>query len=134
MASIFSVHSSVQGGKELLQKATAAFWLLTNLGGIGSRSRRCAGSIRVTKVENNLTNLSFDAPDNTEQLQERLKDGIKYIRQLWKTDFSKAASAFEQVAVEVASFDILDLASEPKSCHIWVLPDNKEAWSSAEDA
>jgi CRISPR-associated protein Cmr1 len=131
---IFSVHSDVQGGKELLQKATAAFWLLANLGGIGSRSRRCAGSIRVTKVENNLTDLSFDAPQNTEQLQERLKDGIKYIRQLWKTDFSKVVSVSGQVAVEFPTFDILDLTTEPKSCQIWILPNDKELWISAEDA
>ena len=129
-----SVHSSTPKGKELLQKATTAFWLLANLGGIGSRSRRCAGSIRVTKVENNLTNLSFDASQNTEQLQAQLKYGIEYICQLWKTDFSKAISASKQVSVEVASFDILDLVSEPKSSHIWILPDNKGTWNSSEDA
>jgi CRISPR-associated protein Cmr1 len=131
---IFSVHSSVQDGKELLRKATAAFWLLANFGGLGSRSRRCAGSIRVTKVENNFTNLSFDAPQNTEQLQEQLKEGIEYIRRLWAEELLKIFSASRPTPVEVASFDILDTVSDPKSCHIWILPDNEMAWSSAEDA
>jgi CRISPR-associated protein Cmr1 len=131
---IFSIHSNVLDGKELLQKATAAFWLLTNLGGIGSRSRRCAGSFRVTRVENNPTNLSFNAPENTEQLQAQLKSGIEYISQLWKTNFSKAASSMQQLPAEVASFDILDLVSDPKSCHIWILPDKNSTWNSSEDA
>ncbi len=33
------------GNEKQLQQAIAAFWLLTHLGGLGSRSRRCAGSL-----------------------------------------------------------------------------------------
>lgn len=131
---ILSVHSSTVKGKELLQKATAAFWLLANLGGVGSRSRRCAGSIRVIKVENNPTNLPFDEPEGAKQLEKQLKEGIAYIQQLWKTQFPKTAFASRNTSVEIASFDILDMVAKPKSCHIWILPDNESTWSSSEVA
>ena len=33
-----------------LQRAVAAFWLLTQLGALGSRARRCAGSLTVQEM------------------------------------------------------------------------------------
>jgi CRISPR-associated protein Cmr1 len=129
-----AVHGDVPDGKEILKKAISAFWLFANLGGIGSRSRRCAGSIRVKKVENNLTNLCFDEPEDVQKLERQLKEGIKYIQQLWKTQFPKAVFTSRNTRVETASFDILDTAAEPKTCYIWILPDNKGTWNSAEEA
>src|SRR2546421_9149932 len=48
----FQVRLSARGQDETkLKQAVAAFWLLTHLGGIGSRSRRCAGSLAVQTVK-----------------------------------------------------------------------------------
>src|SRR5450432_1625738 len=42
----FQITLTVSTGNEnLLHQAIAALWLLTHLGGLGSRSRRCAGSL-----------------------------------------------------------------------------------------
>ena len=67
-----------------LKQAIAAFWLLTQLGGIGSRSRRCAGSLAVQTVENNITPLSFNVPENAQALKIQLEQGIRDVKQIAK--------------------------------------------------
>ena len=128
------VHSDVRDGKDILAKAIAAFWLLANFGGIGSRSRRCAGSIRVKKVENNVTDLLFNEPENAQELEKQLRGGIRYIQQLWKRQFPKTAFPLSQTRVEIATFDILDMIAKPESCSIWILSDSQGVWKSPEDA
>ncbi len=50
----FKVTLSTRGQDTVkLKQAVAAFWLLTQLGAVGSRSRRCAGSLAVQSVEGN---------------------------------------------------------------------------------
>ncbi len=49
---------------EKLQRAIAAFWLLTHLGAIGSRSRRCAGSMTASIInENTAVDSRFSIPE-----------------------------------------------------------------------
>jgi CRISPR-associated protein Cmr1 len=105
------------------KQAIAAFWLLINLGGVGSRSRRCAGSIVVSQpVENNTTDLSFETSANVEELSGKLHDGIKAARRLYSLSSSPIGGD--------ASFDAL----AHNACRIWILQDGKRCWSTPEDA
>ncbi|MBV9228007.1 MAG: type III-B CRISPR module RAMP protein Cmr1 [Chloroflexi bacterium] len=65
-----------------LPYAVAALWLLTSLGGIGARSRRCAGSLMVEQVKGTIPNLPFTAAKSKEDLQAILRQGILEIRRL----------------------------------------------------
>src|SRR2546421_10146046 len=60
-----------------LEKSIAAFWLLTELGGIGSRSRRCAGSLTVQSVEKSTTKFPFMTPPNALALKQQIEQGLK---------------------------------------------------------
>ncbi len=131
----FSITLSVRGqndeGKKALKQATAAMWLLTQLGGVGSRSRRCAGSLAVTRIEGNTTNLSFVEAANSVKLQNTLGQGIQEIRGLWATQLTKLGDASVSTQLEDASFDIL---SFPDACRIWILQqDEGRPWDNAKD-
>jgi len=131
IGSTFSITLSTRGqteeGKVALQKAVTVFWLLVNLGGIGSRSRRCAGSITVTRVKGNLTSLPFNQSGDAAELQTELSKGIQFARNLWSVE-----GISSQGVLEEATFDIISI---PSSCRIWVLRQNdKRPWDSAEDA
>ena len=57
--------SAREGSETTFPKAIATFWLLTHLGGIGARSRRCAGSLQVinsTQTANIANPFPFDIP------------------------------------------------------------------------
>lgn len=116
----FKVAISIRGNgdtvKQKLNQAIVAFWLLTHLGGIGSRSRRCAGSVTVRisshqneyKLPEELLALLQPAI-NAEALQMQLAEGIKVARKLYNLN-SNSPRLFQQ-------FDILAKGS----CRIWVL-------------
>ncbi len=66
-----------------LKEAAYAFWLLANLGGIGSRSRRGGGSFVITGVEDG-ADLGFDFMSDardTDAWKDYLKKGIETIKQ-----------------------------------------------------
>lgn len=96
-----------------LAAAMGALWLLTRLGGIGSRSRRAAGNIAVT------------APDVWEELRfgsraadveaaaQELASGIETLRK-W---LAKRLGLPGKGPVGRPSFDVL----APSACRIWVL-------------
>jgi CRISPR-associated protein Cmr1 len=109
-----------------LQQAVAAFWLLTHLGGIGSRSRRCAGSVTAQVTDDNLAGLCFDIPKDVEDLQDQISEGIKIAQTLAKQGLHHGAltSAMQ------ASFDTL----AQKACKIWILRDGNRAWRTPDAA
>ena len=108
-------HSSNQAA---FKKGTAAFWLLTHLGGIGSRSRRCAGSLQVT---GDITTFSFDIPENAQALRDQLTGGIQTARSLYE---------FKPSPLREATFDALS----PATARIWILRNGEQPWRSADDA
>jgi CRISPR-associated protein Cmr1 len=117
----FEVTLSTRGQDDnKLKKATAAFWLLTHLGGIGSRSRRCAGSLAVQTVKGNTTDLPFNFPQNAQVLKQQIEQGIRTAKALYQLD---------QLSIRQAQFDILTQGI----CRIWVLQD-QQPWPSAEMA
>ena len=106
-----------------LEQALAAFWLLVQLGGVGSRSRRCAGSLAVQamKGEFDASELPFLAAENAQALKLQLEYGIRTARSFYKE--------IKPDTVREAGFDIL----ARDFCRIWILQD-EQPWRSSEEA
>ena len=104
-----------------LEQALAAFWLLIHLGGVGSRSRRCAGSLAVEFVEGDTYKLQFGEQSSKENLQRYLQQGLRTIRKL---------PSVEPIVVKNAFFDAL----AQNTCLIWVLHNDGKSWSSSDEA
>ncbi len=108
-----------------LNRAIAAMWLLTNLGGIGSRSRRCAGSLAAKPLQpliGDIANLSFNELTTIEELRVNLQNGIKVARSLY-TDLPQRPPG-------EARFDALS----SNTCEIWIMRSNDKPWSSDKEA
>jgi len=108
-----------------LQQGIAAFWLLTHLGGIGSRSRRCAGSVTVDGIDGeDKTGLFFTPPENIEDLQHQICEGIKIAQKLVRESLANNAltSAIQ------TTFDALT----EKTCSIWIL--HNDNWRTPDTA
>jgi CRISPR-associated protein Cmr1 len=126
----FQVMLSARGQDDVaLQRAIAAFWLLTHLGAIGSRSRRCAGSLSVEAVDTTGADhlqmpdlLSFQSASSIDELQKQIRQGLQAAKKLYTPSLS-------QKRVDVACFDVL----APGVCHIWLLQE-QQPWSSPEKA
>lgn len=117
----FQVTLSTRSGNEAkLKQAVAAFWLLTHLGAIGSRSRRCAGSLAVQVVGNNTTGFPINTPENAQALKQQIEQGIRTARALYNAEKRSPGDA---------QFDILAQGA----CRIWILQD-EQPWQNAETA
>ena len=103
-----------------LKQAIAGLWLLTNLGGIGSRSRRAAGSLVAQVEKGSLIDFPFQIPASATALKQQIEEGIALARSLYD---------YEQRPIREAQFDIL----APGACHIWILQD-EQPWPNAEIA
>jgi CRISPR-associated protein Cmr1 len=114
--------SSVQFG------AQAALWLLSQLGGLGSRARRAAGSFVLRTAENveGLPPFATTASDAKAHALF-LAQGIQQIRKALQTRLNLSAGSVAQPS----AFDVL----HPGSCKSWVVTgQNGTAWRSSEDA
>ena len=117
----FLISLSTRGEDEAnLKMGVAALWLLTHLGGIGSRSRRCAGSLTITPKKGNTYDFPFYIPADANSLKNQIEQGIAVARSLYPT---------EQPSTSYARFDTLS----PKTCHIWILQ-NEQPWKTPEAA
>jgi len=126
---MLSVKGNGEEAQEKLNQAVATFWLLTYLGGIGSRSRRCAGSLtaRVNNdgsmytLPNELLSL-FEPVDGAEALQKRLAMGIKTARNQY---------GFKgKVEQTTQQFDTLT----KNACSIWVFQKHQTPWRQVDYA
>lgn len=108
-------------GDTSVQHACAAAWLMTHLGGLGMRSRRCGGSLQI------LGGSSPGLPDfevmsqNTSDLQKLLESGLRLIRPL--------AGASRVPSLD---FDVL----HPDVCRVWVIAGDTPwgTWKEAVEA
>ena len=117
----FLISLSTRGEDEAnLKMGVAALWLLTHLGGIGSRSRRCAGSLTITPKKGNTYDFPFYIPVDANTLKSQLEHGIAVARSLYSTT---------QPSASYARFDSLS----PKTCHVWILQ-HEQPWKSPEAA
>ena len=101
-----------------IKKGIAAFWLLTHLGSIGSRSRRCAGSLQAT---GETATLPFDIPQTAQALQDQLTRGIQAAHRLYEGTPTPSREA---------AFDALS----PATCRIWILRNGERPWPNADAA
>jgi CRISPR-associated protein Cmr1 len=122
----FQVILSTKGQDNIkLKQAVAAFWLLTQLGAVGSRSRRCAGSLVVRSFEGNgvegvLEDFPFSMPENAQALKLQIEQGIKNARSLYNVS---------PQSIRDPQFDVLARGA----CRIWILQDD-QLWPNAEVA
>jgi CRISPR-associated protein Cmr1 len=108
------------GNTKQLQQAIALLWLLTHLGGIGSRSRRCAGSLIAHPITPIASDLPFDLPTHAHNLKYQLEHGIAVARTLQDIAHHEPQNA---------NFDIL----ARDACRIWILQDTRP-WPTIETA
>ena len=123
----FQVSLSSHGESDVeLRQAVNAFWLLTHLGGIGARSRRCAGSLEAEITDSTLQDLGFERPQTSTDLQEQLHKGIIAIRK----SALKYIHPKEVLRITQSSFDIL---AQP-TCQVWLLYDKTRCWTTTDEA
>ncbi len=107
-----------------LQKAYAALWLLTHLGGVGSRVRRGAGAVQA--VDQNfapIPDLPLPVQARTpQQLVDELQTGLRKIQQV-------LGEAYSPDVQKPSEFDII----HPNTCRIWVLDSVYQQWYDALD-
>jgi CRISPR-associated protein Cmr1 len=117
----FQLLLATQGADTInLRRSIASLWLLTQLGGIGSRSRRCAGSLAIQSVKGNITDLPFSTPAIAQALKQQIEQGIKTARALY---------SLNQQPIRNAQFDVLT----KETCRIWILQDERP-WHGYEEA
>lgn len=103
--------------EDVLKKGAAAFWLLANLGAIGARANRGAGSFQVVSSESFLFfKIAASMGELQDQLQTGITDCLTQAGGQWRT-FS---------ADDQAEYDILN----PQFCEIWIVADTNQGWDS----
>lgn len=117
----------VRDAHRSLWQAGAALWLLLHLGGLGSRSRRTAGSLVARSeperfAENPLPPFRVQTRSG-EDLAAALAQGLCKLRQGIAQDLGPASST------SVPQFDVL----HPDHCHIWVIAGD-QSWRRWLDA
>ncbi len=113
-------------GEVALQEATAALWLLVHLGALGSRSRRCAGSLVVASEPTPLSSdlpLVFSVPEDPRQLKTQLEEGLHNIID------ALGARHTQNRHSALPAFDVLRAGN----CRIWVVS-GRRAWRDGADA
>ena len=119
-----------RGNNDLpVRHAAEALWLLTQVGSLGARSRRGAGSLRVKEI-------GEDWPDNVPtpiiqarspiELQAELARGLQQIRQ----SVSSWVGSTPPTSLVKAEFDLI----HPDACEVCVLDRPFDRWQDALEA
>lgn len=120
---VIRLESRTPKHEDALTKAVAALWLLANLGGLGSRANRGAGSLEITRAEP-VADLAFKCCRSIDELCDYLSSGIHRCKHLvsgaetW-CDFTDAPE-----------YDIL----APTAAEVWVVSTLTNGWNSVSDA
>lgn len=119
---ILSSRPGVKDVEQQFEQAVAALWLLVQLGGIGSRSRRTAGSLSVRgQIEREGLMFTLSASD-VAQAAAQLSAGLSAIREQF--------AALGHIDIKAPSaFDLLS----PTVCRLWVLG-TWRSWEAAVEA
>jgi CRISPR-associated protein Cmr1 len=126
---ILQTRLSTEESLSYLTLAAGAMWLLVNLGGVGARSNRGAGSLKCRRV--GIKGIDLDCPSfslnaiDTNTLAAELKDGITKIRRLYTDIFGKSSVSETQLL----SFDLL--SNKTSQVYIWQpsIEEDTEEWS-----
>jgi CRISPR-associated protein Cmr1 len=114
----FGIGLSARINPGALAKGTAAFWLLANLGALGSRSNRGAGSIQALTKDGPIP---FRVCQSLQELRDYLKNGIE---QCVENGMSSGWADLDEAFIP--EFDIL----HPQACEIWVVAGQSDGWST----
>lgn len=118
---ILATRPGAVNADDALRKAAASAWLLTHLGGLGMRARRCAGSVQV--VQGSIPGLpDFVISAQTPQdLQRHLEVGLQQV--------CAAMGTWQRPS---KAFDVL----HPDVCRVWVVAGDSpwQTWKDAVDA
>jgi CRISPR-associated protein Cmr1 len=112
--------------EQTLRDAIYSLWLLVQLGGLGSRSRRCAGSLATLPMGSALTqqlDVPFAQQATPQQLKIVLEQGIRTIRHNLAKGWNNPQQSLPPM------FDIIT----PECCQIWVVK-GARAWQTADQA
>jgi len=109
--------------KDVLEKAAATLWLVANLGALGARANRGAGSIEV-KVKNPIGSLGFRQCSTIEELGQYLADGIR------RCLFLISGSTTWRAHVDAPDYDVL----APGAAEAWVVSTPLNGWKTAAEA
>jgi len=120
---------------KLLEQALAALWLLVQLGGLGSRSRRTGGSLAAKEPQEalpeTLRGLHFALRAQTaDELSKELSDGLGVVRRAFQREIPES-----HMPQTPSAFDVL----HPTTGTIWVLSADRSgnpwrSWDKAADA
>jgi CRISPR-associated protein Cmr1 len=111
----------VANADDALRKAAASVWLLTHLGGLGMRARRCGGSLQVASGSlSGLPELVVSA-QTAADLQTHLATGLQQI-----------SAMMGSLQYPPSDFGVL----HPDVCRIWVIADQSpwQTWKAAVNA
>ena len=118
---ILQARPGATNGERAWQEACAALWLFTQLGSLGSRARRAAGSLGVIAPAPQVSDLpAFQVPHSARELRDHLQTGVRQVRELLGRWYPNTASF-----VHPPSFNVL----HPQVCRIWVLAD-ESPWTT----
>ncbi|MEJ5376845.1 MAG: type III-B CRISPR module RAMP protein Cmr1 [bacterium] len=110
-------------GENALVKAAAALWLLANLGGLGSRANRGAGSLEVERTDP-VSKLAFKRCSSISELQAYLSTGIRHCLSL-----VSGAETWREFT-DVPEYDVL----APTAAEIWIVSSSPDGWETPWEA
>ncbi|MFZ5887907.1 MAG: hypothetical protein ACOYYF_10620, partial [Chloroflexota bacterium] len=108
-----------------LKRIEVALWLLANLGALGARANRGAGSFQVAPTHFGEIP-SFSNSSSIDDLQKQLKTGLDQCLRL----IGKEDSKWREFNSEFSPFDVLS----PTSSKIWIVADKQTGWDTPMDA
>lgn len=114
------IRPGVPDGPQALQEAVAALWLLVQLGGVGSRSRRTGGSLSVLEPKQ-VDGLNFVLRSTApKEIAQELGQGLTAVRRVFQQGHGTREPS------SPSEFDVL----HPQICKVWVLG----MWQSSAEA
>lgn len=117
IGTVFELSISSKSENDLL-KACTSFWLFTNLGGIGSRARRGAGSIYIKSISGDIriiknSSLVFNLSPSKDMLSS-FKKNIEIIRKIFNPSNSNKKT------LDYSTLSYKDIFFSKKSFSTWI--------------
>jgi CRISPR-associated protein Cmr1 len=113
---------------QLISRAAESFWLLAQLGSLGARSRRGAGSIQIKQEMNWPTDVPSPivAATTPDALQTELAAGLRVIR----NNLAQWMGATPAAVIMDSEYNVL----HPNCCKIWVVNKTFRHWRDGLEA